>query len=123
MHQEALFHEDIYEAIKTAVMSLGGNKKVGSELWPTLLVEKAGEKLSNCLNHLRPEKLSLEEYLYIRKEARRHGCHAIAEFVSAETGYKCEPIEPDDEKARLQREFIAAQKNIKTLINQMEKFL
>lgn len=122
MQQESLFHEDIYDAIKTAVMVLGGNKKVGADLWPKLLVNKAGEKLSNCLNPLRPEKLDLEEYLFIRKEARKQGCHAIAEYVSAETGYKCEPVEPEDEKAKLQRDFITAQKSMQLIISQMEKF-
>lgn len=121
MQQEQLFHEDIYDAIKTAVMALGGAKKVGSELWPKLRVDKAGEKLNNCLNPLRPEKLDLEEYLHIRKKAREIGCHAIAEFVSQETGYKSEPIEPEDEKAKLQRQFVQAQKQMQLIVNQMER--
>ncbi|MFK5950901.1 MAG: hypothetical protein QM500_19285, partial [Methylococcales bacterium] len=82
MEQLALYHEDIYEAIRTAIQALGGAKKVGSSLWPDKSPDKAGELLNNCLNVTRNEKLDPEQVLFISRESRKIGCHAIAEYYA-----------------------------------------
>lgn len=109
MTQEPLFHEDIFEAIRTAVMSLGGMKKAGAMLWPDKPADKAGELMANCLNRTRPEKLDPEQVMLLARESRKLNCHAIAHYFNASTGYaEPIPVEPEDERARLQREYIAA---------------
>ena len=122
MQQESLFHEDIFDAIKTDIQRLGGNKKVGSMLWPKLSPEKAGEKLASCLNRARQEKLDPEEILFIKREAVRVGSLAIltyeAEFVSIHAPVI---IEPEDEKAKLQKDYIAAAETIARIANRIQK--
>lgn len=108
--QTPLFHEDIYEAYKTAVMALGGSKKVAGWLFPDKPVDKASGLLNQCLNRERSEKLDPEQLQLIKREARKIGCHVIREFEDTDEGYKSTPIEPEDEIGELQRQYISAVK-------------
>lgn len=111
MDQEPLFFEDVYDALRHAVHRLGGSKAVGHSLFPEKSPDKAAEYLLACLNRDRAEKLSMEHFLFIRREARRVGCHVIAAFENQDGGYAApQPIEPQDEAAELQRQFIEAVK-------------
>lgn len=120
MEQIPLYHEDVYEAIRTAVQALGGSKKVGSTLWPDKLPDKAGELLNNCLNHTRPEKLDPEQVVYLIGQAQKIGVHSIVNFIGTTCNYSFTPIEPEDEKAELQKQFIESMKIQKALIERME---
>jgi hypothetical protein len=120
MDQQALFHEDVYEALRTDIMACGGMKQVGAALYPEKLVDKASELLNNCLNITRPEKLSPEQVLFIKRLAKQHGSFAVVMFECDEIGLTHPaPIEPEDQKAILQREFIAAIDKLDRLKSQM----
>jgi len=102
MEQENLFHEDIYDALRTCIQRIGGNKKVGSHLWPEKSPDKAGEMLANCLNRDHAQKLDLEQVLWILREARRKDCHAGMYFITDECDYKQpEPITREKKKVEL----------------------
>lgn len=124
MEQELLFADDIHEAIRHAVTALGGSKAVGHRLWPDMPPPQAGEKLANCLNPLRPEKLAITEFLLIRREARWIGCHIIAAFENTDAGYAPpQAIEPVDEWAELQRQFIETVKTQKRIGQRLEELV
>lgn len=123
MEQEPLFFEDIFDCIRHACHKMGGLQKVGHTIRPKLSPPKAGEWLANCLNRTRPEKLDLEDFLLIKREAKATGCHVIAAFENQDSGYAPpQPIEPEDEKAELRRKFVesvAAQKKILDRLEQI----
>ena len=119
--QTPLFHEDIFEAIRTVVMAMGGSKKVGGLFWPEKPVSQAGELLNNCLNPVRPEKLDPEQVLFLIAEGQRIGCHAIAEFIAGQAGYRFIAIEPEDEKAELQKQVIQASHEFGDLVRRLER--
>lgn len=120
MEQERLWHDDIFDATRTAIQRLGGFKIVGAKLWPEKSPDKAGELLANCLNRTRPEKLDLEQFLLILREARKVGCHVIASFICDDAGYAPpQPIEPRDEYAELQRAYINAVGKLEELAERM----
>jgi len=121
MEQMPLIHEDIFEAIRTTVQALGGSKKVGHDLWPEKSPAVAGELLNNCLNTTRPEKLGIDQLLYIAREGRRLGCHAVMEYIASDAGYQYSPIEPKDEMAELQRQYIEAAKTIQALTSRIDR--
>lgn len=122
MQQEPLFIEDIYEAARTVAMALGGTKKTGTMLRPDLPADKAGEWLANCLNRTRPEKLDPEQLLFLSREGRRVGCHAIASFLLSDGGYAPpQPIEPEDERAAIEREFIQAVDRLERLVKRRDQ--
>jgi len=120
MEQEPLFYEDIYDAMRHAVQRLGGAKRVGSQIWPDKSADKAGEYLLACLNRDRAEKLSVEQFLWLRREARRIGCHTIAAFENQDGGYAPpQPIEPADEAAELMRLFVESVKKQEQISNRL----
>lgn len=121
MQQSSLFHEDIYEAIGTDVQALGGPKKVGHRLWPQKDPGPAGEHLKCCLRPDRNEKLDPDQVQLIKKWARESGSFATVTFEAQDIGYEFRMIEPEDEAAALQRQFIAAQQKMAQMMKRMEK--
>lgn len=123
-HQQPLFHEDLNHALDYLISALGGNKKVAVDLWPSMesAPDKAGRKLSDCLNDNHQQKLSPTELLWLLAEGRKQGIHSAMAFITGECGYADpQPIEPEDEAAELQRQFIAAQKEMSAALKRMER--
>lgn len=106
MSQTRLFFDDVSDALRAAVQALGGYKTVGAMLWPEKAADAAGRLLADCLNTAKPEKLSPDQLILLLRVARGAGVHDAATFIATEAGYKVEPIEPENERAKLQREFI-----------------
>lgn len=123
--QEQLFYADIYDATRDVVRALGGMKRVGKTFWPEKSEEAAGEQLAAALNPARKERLNPEQMLYLKRESRKAGCHILAAFENQECGYAPpQPIEPEDERAQLQREYIEsvkAQAKIAARLEKLEK--
>src|SRR5690606_22268967 len=114
---------DTYEdAIRDCVTALGGNKAVGNMLWPALPADEAGRKLAHCLNPEKREKLDLGELRLIRRAARQAGVHILAHYEARDAGYtEPQPLNPEDEAAQLQREFIASVKALEQLQARMAR--
>lgn len=122
MSQQSLFHEDIWQALRDCVSALGGSKEVGVKLRPELDAQTAGRWLLDCLNPERKEKLCIEQMLLILRESRKAHCHAGLTFINRDCGYGDPmPIEPEDERALLQREFVAMGKAMTGLFKRMER--
>jgi hypothetical protein len=120
--QIPLFIEDYAEAIRATVQALGGFKRIGHELKPDLSVEAAGRWLSDCCNAEKREKLAPTELAYIRRRARQEGIHLLVAFELREAGYAPpQPVEPEDERASLMREFVQASKQFGSLFARMER--
>lgn len=105
--QTELFHESIYDAIGSAIQTLGGAKKVACMLWPSLKSESGYTRLKHALSDDFPEKLSPTELLLIAARAKEKGDHSVMRFLAAELGYE-QPrtLSPTDQAAELQRAFI-----------------
>jgi len=89
---------------------------------PEKSVDDARRWLLDCLNPDRAEKLAPDQVLWILKEARKVGCHAAMAYISRECGYADpQPIEPADERAELQREYIAAVKTLAAITTRIER--
>lgn len=122
MEQQALFHDSLYDALKDCVRALGEPKAVAKAMRPEKTMDDARTWLLNCLNPDRPEKFDPEQILWILKESRKSGCHAAMAYIARECGYADpQPVEPDDERAALQREFVETGKTLKTLLARMER--
>lgn len=101
--------ESFNDALIACVKACGGSKQVGPALWPEKAPDAAQRALLDCLNEERPAKLAPEQVLLILRLARAKGCHEGMDFIATELGYAPPvPIEPRDEMAELQRQFIEA---------------
>lgn len=121
-NQIPLFYDTYEDAIRDCVTALGGFKKVGSLLWPAMPADDAGRKLAACLNTDKREKLDLGELRLIRREARKAGVHMLAHYEARDAGYaEPQPLNPEDEAAQLQREFIAAVKAMEVIQARMAR--
>lgn len=121
MQQEPLFCEDITEALRATVQALGGPKKVGYELWPTLGIDGAASKMRDCLNADRRQHLDPNDLLALMSMARSHGVHTLAAYLMREAGYADpQPVEPEDQRAALQREFIESVRRLEVLNKQLQ---
>ena len=120
--QIPLFVEDYLDAIRATVQTLGGFKRVGSEMRPDLAVEAAGRWLTDCCSTDRREKLDLTQVAWIRRRARQANVHILATFEMRDAGYADPlPVEPEDERAALQREFIQQTKNMEALVQRITR--
>lgn len=122
MSQDALFYDALSDALKAVVQAAGGTKSVGCRLWPEKAPEAAHRVMLDCLNDARPEKFSPDQVLLLLKIGRSVGCHAAINYMALESGYADPaPLEPEDQRARLQRQFIEAQKEMSRLADRMER--
>lgn len=111
--QMSLVHETINDALREVIQAAGGFKAVGHLLWRDLPVDHAASRLRDCLNADRREHLTPSQVALLLRLGREVGCHAAAVFLMRDAGYSDPvPVEPEDEKARLQREFIEATKTL-----------
>mgnify|MGYP001485529898 CR=1 FL=1 len=106
--QPELFHEYLEDALAEIAGTCGGRKAFAAAMWPHKSTRDAQNFLNACLNRERPEKLDLDELLYMLRAGRCAGCHTAMAFLAQHCGYaEPVPVEPEDEKAKLQRDFNA----------------
>lgn len=120
MEQLDLIHESVRDATRSAIAALGGVKRVACHLRPSWEPERAQRWLNNALDDNRPEKLEIEDHIWIFREAKKIGYHAAMQYFARECEYEAAPIEPESELARLQREYINAVKTLATIAPKIE---
>lgn len=114
--------ETYREALTATIMALGGFKRVGCALWPTMDIEDARGRLSHCLSARSREVLSPESLREIRRMARAADVHILAEYEMRDAGYAPpQPVSPEDEHAALQRDFIQQTRALQALVARMER--
>lgn len=114
--QPSLHHDSLRDALGDDIAALGGWKLVGAFLWPDKSPDDAGRLLRHCLDPDRAEKLSLEQLQLLLRRAREVRSYAGMRHLTTECGYEpARPVEPEDERARLQREFVEAVGSLKSI--------
>jgi len=114
--------ESLNQALVECVKAAGGSANVGPKLWPEKTRDAAQRALLDCLNEDRPAKLSPEQVLLVLRLAREKGFHDGMNYIAADLGYGTPaPLEPRDEVAELQRQFIEAVAEQKRHTDRIEK--
>lgn len=118
----ALFHESLTDALREVVQALGGMKSVGVALRPEKAPDAAGRWVADCLNPDRAECLHPDQLLFLLRAGREAGCHAAANYLMREAGYADPvPVEPEDERARAQRDFEVAVKTLGAVTDRLAR--
>ena len=119
--QMQLIHETINDALREVIQAAGGYKKVGAMMFPDIPADHAAGKVRDCLNSERRERFTPEQVMMIARIGRQVGSHALMTYMARESGYADPaPVEPEDEVARLQREFVEATKSLAGLASRIE---
>lgn len=116
-------NETLNDALIECVKAAGGSKQVGAKLWPEKTIDAAQRHLLNCLNEDKAERLAPDQVLFVLRLAREKGHHGGMNFIAACLGYTIpHPVEPQDELAEMQRQFIEATKNLSKMAERIESF-
>ncbi|MCC7097792.1 MAG: hypothetical protein IT472_11505 [Thermomonas sp.] len=117
-----LIVESLEDAIRATVQAIGGFKRVGAEMKVDMPADAAGRWLSDCLNPERRERLTPSELAYIRRRARQAGVHMLAAYEARDAGYaEPVPVEPEDERAALQRAFVESTKQLQQMLRRLQE--
>lgn len=104
-----MFVDDLNDALRATINALGGMKAIGVELKPEKTAVDAGRWLADCLNADKRDRLAPDQVAFIRRKARAAGVHILAAFEMQDAGYAPPvAIEPEDERAKLHRDFVNA---------------
>ena len=115
-----LFHETWADALRELIATCGGAKAVAAKLWPEKAPDAAHRILLDCLNETRPEKLDPDRLRMVLRLGREVGCHAAINWLLRDLDYEdAREVAPEDKKAALQRDYIAAVKALQALTNQI----
>lgn len=114
--------DDFNEALIACIKACGGSKVVGAKLWPEKAPDAAQRLLLDCLNEDRPARLAPEQVVLVLRMARERGCHAGMQYLCDSLGYaEPLPIDPRDEAAELQRQYIEAARSMGKLAERIER--
>lgn len=120
--QGNLMITDIYDALGDLVRAAGGPKTVGQILKPEKTHEDSAGWVKDCLNRNRRQKFEPEHIMWLLKKGRELGCHDPIAWICKSAGYTApEPIEEENELARLLREYIETEKRRSTLQPRIEE--
>lgn len=115
-------HDTINDALIACVKALGGSKQVGLKLWPEKTMEAAQRHLLACLNEDKPERLSPEQLVLLMRMARERGFHLVMQHLAETLGYaEPQPVEPRDEAAELQRQYIESARTLAKMAERIER--
>lgn len=114
---------DFRTALRTLITSCGGPKKVGSVLRPNMTPAAAGQWLLKAINAEERERLDLEDVVLLLRMGHDHAHHgAMSALADAALYTPPSPIEPEDRRAALKREFIEHAKRMEALAKRIEGF-
>lgn len=124
MTNQEPFIEDIYHALRVDISACGGNKVVGAQLWPSVDVLDARDKLARCVNPHSKEKLDYNEVLFIKRLARDRGSFATIYYECDQ----CElerpgPLDMNEEILRLQERVLALGNALEGVADDVQKIV
>ena len=116
-------YEDALDMLADLVRQLGGPKKVGPALrGASVPLETAAQWVRDCLNRDRRERFDPEQFLHILRLAREADIHSGKWWLDAELGYELgKPLNPRDQIAQLQREFIESVHSLRDQADRIER--
>ncbi len=118
--QQELWYDSFEDALRSTAEAVG-MKKMAAELWPEKSLNDAVRMLLHCLDPDRAEKLSGSQTALIIERGRSVNCLvALAYLCRRADCADPQPVDPEDEKARLAREFIEAVDLQSKLIKRLE---
>lgn len=115
-------NETIEDAIKDDVKVLGGPKEAAKHFFPDKTPDQGAATLrawSLATRDERPEPSQL--FLLMELSKARAGYSECARFMEHRLNCRIEWLHPEDEKARLQRQFVSAVENLALIQQRLDQ--
>lgn len=112
-------YDSLNDALKAAVMALGGFKKVAARMRPEY--DHSEDWLRHCLKGDRRERLTPEQALWIVREARLIGFHGAMQYFSFTAGYECRAIDAEKQKQTLQENIAAGLERLNAQMSHLQR--
>lgn len=106
------------DALKAAVMALGGNKVVGKLLRPDF--DHADEWLRKCLSSEKRERLEPGQVLLLLRTAKLQGFHSAFDYFASAAGYKAQPLDLQREMQSLEQDIADGLKALNARMARLE---
>lgn len=120
MHQIRM-NETIHEAIADDIKVLGGPKAAAAIFFIAKTPDRGADTMRAWCNPSRAEEPSADElFLLIDKARQRAGYSEVARYMEHRLNCGIEFLSPEDERARLQREFVEAVATVQSLAKRLE---
>ena len=121
-HQEEMFYEDLFDALRAAIQAAGGAKSVAGKLWPKKPVPLAHRDLLDALNRDRERKLDPEEVLQVFRIARDAGFHSAFHFMCDQAGYhKPAPVTSEEQAIGLAERVEGLTREVRAAARELER--
>jgi hypothetical protein len=119
--QQIRMNETIHEAISDDIKVLGGPKAAAAIFFVAKTPDRAADTLRAWCNPSRAEEPSADElFLLIDKARQRVGFSEVARYIEHRLNCRMEFLSPEDERARLQRQFVDAVATVQSLVKRLE---
>jgi hypothetical protein len=113
-------YDSLEDALKAAVMALGGFKKVAARMRPEL--DTSEDWLRHCLKGDRRERLSPQQVMWLLREARAIGFHGAMQFVAMTAGYDTpRAVDADKQKQALQEAIASGLERLNTQMAALQR--
>lgn len=125
MSQPPLWYDSLADALRAGVEDprTGGPKVCGVKLFGEAIgPTEAGKKLMRALNPEHAQNLSLEQVDALLGHLSRAGVHVAMDYQTRAYGYRdTEPMTPEGERQRLQRELLEGQRELLRRMDRLER--
>lgn len=119
--QDPLWHDTVFDAVRALVDALGGPKRVAADMWPSRDLGEGHRYLLKCVDPERPEKLGLDEFVWLMRRGREAGCHVLAEWLAQACLYELRPVDPAALEAALAHKVEQTMSAAADLLRQWER--
>jgi hypothetical protein len=112
------------DALKAAVMAMGGFKAVAGRMRPADFEnkpEQGADWLRKCLSGDRRERLDPTQVLWILREARRVGFHSAMDYACGDTGYKATPVDNEEQIKDLSQAIASGMEQLQAAVQQLAR--
>jgi hypothetical protein len=119
--QQLRLNDNEFDAIGDDIKAIGGPKQAAGLFFPTRTPDQGAATLRAWSNPTRAEEPDFGQLMLLIQEARKRvGFSEVARYMEQCLNARLEFLSPEDEKARLQQQFVAAVDIVQSLAKRLE---
>lgn len=119
--QQIRINDNEFDAISDDLKALGGPKQAAGIFFPSRTPDQGAATLRAWTNPNRAEEPDFGQLMTLIELAKqRAGYSEVARYMEQRLNCRIEFLSPDDEKARLQQQFVAAVAAVQSLAKRLE---